>query len=168
MNISDKTEDVHSSDNNTKEGQADLQIILQMYQMAHNELLVRIQQREQYYICMFAAFSAILVGLFTTSSSLLTVQKWVCVLGVLLLLVLTLRFLNSYRIFGAIVDHMLTLEDVLSCHIKCDAAKTEMWQKKISNSKPYHRCLSFAEAVSMFLICDVIAIIATVRLFYMG
>lgn len=43
-----------------------LPILRQMYNMAHSELLVRIQQRDQYHVCMIGAIIAASVGIFTS------------------------------------------------------------------------------------------------------
>lgn len=134
--------------------------LLQMYQMAHNELLVRIQQRDQYYICILAAFIAVLVGAITTFSSssmagLPILLKLYFVLGEGIMCFFTYLTFNSCSIYEELIEHIREIEETLKNSFFPDSGwRNSFWQEKIDSQKPEHRKISFTLAKIVFCVLD--------------
>lgn len=141
-------------------GAEKLSILLQMYNMAHGELLVRIQQRDQYHVCMIGALIAASVGIFgmdgifaSTASIALRVILFVFSLiscGVMLFL--TYLLCESYAIYNRLIKHVRKLEKLIKRESKLDI---KLWQHKIDKKSEYHRGLSSFWAKAVFFIMDV-------------
>lgn len=140
-----------------------IKLIMQMYQMAHNELLVRIQQRDQYYICIIGVFFAVLVGLFnlsTTPGEL--VLKVGVFLGFALMLFLTFLLSNSCKLHEDLVSYVKELETLLQENNDFETLKITMWQLHIDSKNPNHREKSFNKGREVFYLLDVIVGVAVV------
>lgn len=130
-----------------------------MYQMAHSELLVRIQQRDQYYICIIGAFIAVVVGVFGTKSiqesRILVIS---CVIGFGLMLFLTLLLWGSCSIYDELIEHIKALEMKIAGNSDGNLIDNiQMWQCRIDTTKKNHRIYSFLRAKTVFIILDIVA-----------
>ena len=140
-------------------GAEKLSILLQMYNMAHGELLVRIQQRDQYHVCMIGALIAASVGIFgmdgifaSTASIALRVILFVFSLiccGVMLFL--TYLLCESYAIYNRLIKHVRKLEKLIKRESRLDI---KLWQHKIDKKSECHRRLSSFFAKAVFFIMD--------------
>lgn len=150
-----------SKDSSQSNSDSVMQAVLQMYQMAHNELLVRIQQRDQYYICIIGAFIAILVGAF---SSQYTQSNYIgfavfCGIGLGLMMFLTFLWWNSCSIYKELVEHIVTLEQVIAGNDDGYLSNNlQMWQHRIDMVLQGHRAKSFDFATKIFMALNLIAL----------
>ena len=141
-------------------GAEKLSVLLQMYNMAHGELLVRIQQRDQYHVCMIGALIAVSVGLFSmddiltpTSSILLrAITFWLSLISSAVMLFLTHLLCKSYTIYENLITYVEELEKrIVEEGLKPDM---ELWQGKIDDKLGNHRKISRFCAKTVFFIMD--------------
>ena len=136
-----------------------LSTLLQMYNMAHNELLVRIQQRDQYHVCMIGALIAASVGIFgmdgivasTVSIALRVILFVFSLISCGVMLFLTYLLCESYAIYNRLIKHVRKLEKLIKRESKLD---TKLWQHKIDKKSECHRRLSSFWAKAVFFIMD--------------
>lgn len=139
-------------------------LLLQMYQMAHSELLVRIQQRDQYYLCIIGSFIAILVGTFSSSFiqvGISFVLFYTITFG--LMIFLTCLLWSSCSIYNELIRHIKSIENQISVGNKGKlAGDLQLWQFRIDNKLKNHRYNSFMRAKIIFVILDTVAFIIIV------
>lgn len=143
-------------------------LFLFLYQMTHNELLVRIQQRDQYYICIIGTFIALSVGLFGIENlppSPLLIG--LCFIGIILMIFLTFLLWNSCSIYEELIVYLKNLEQFISSNntgiLDNDL---QLWQHRIDKVNPNHRIKSFLYAKTIFFILNLIIIFAFIYILH--
>lgn len=148
-------------------------LLLQMYQMAHNELLTRIQQRDQYYICILCSVVALLasvLGIESTQHIKIALFIFSCCVFILMIFLTSLVW-SSCSIYSKLIDHIRSIEETIS-HTDDGAIADSLylWQHYIDNIKPNHILYSFIRAKFIFLFFDVLAavfIVFELHLFFL-
>ena len=90
-----------------------IELIKHMHQLDRNELIARIQQRDQYIICIIGAFTAFLIGLLQAKDG--NISSWLllgCFVAWLLMVILTYRLLESYKIHDNLIKHVQHIDDI--------------------------------------------------------
>ncbi len=137
----------------------EIDFFMHMHQLDRNELIARIQQRDQYVICFIGAFIAFLVGWIQaqSNSNSFYISKGLlhgCFVVFLLMVMLTCRLLNSYSIHKTLIKHTQAIEVLFG-----NTLPVPFWQTYIDTKKPKHRKYSFAITVIVILIADIFAFI---------
>lgn len=138
----------------------EVELLLHMYQLDRNELIARIQQRDQYVICFIGAFIAFLVGWIQAQSSSNSLYISIglllgCLVALLLMFMLTYRLINSYSIHKTLIEHTKDIEALLG-----QVLTVSFWQTYINTKKPNHRNISFSITVAAIFIVDIFASLA--------
>lgn len=136
-------------------------LILQMYQMAHNELLTRIQQRDQYYICIFCSFIALLastLGIESAQNIKIALFTF-SVFAFILMFFLTCLLFSSCSIYKEAIKQIRAIEEAISKNGDGTLdTNVTLWQHHIDSAKPNHLRNSFIRAKSIFISLDLFAL----------
>lgn len=164
----------HRKSENTEPKDRDVvELLKHMHQLDRTELIARIQQRDQYIVCIIGAFIAFLIGLIQTqsgsggidvnnASNISNVSVWLllgCLVAWLLMVMLTYRLINSYDIHDQLIEHTKLIDD--SFKKKMDKNLTVLpWQEFIDTQLSGHRKKSYNLTVISFIIVDIFAFAA--------
>lgn len=142
------------------------ELLIQAYQLNRNELIARVQQRDQYIICIIGAIVAMLVGLFevSTNENSSSFVGWIligCLVVWIALVMLTYRFFNSYHIHNLLIEHTKNIERIFSERhtTKLKKYKLELWQTFVDNSLPKHRPNSYTYTASFFIFLNFVLLL---------
>jgi len=135
---------------------------MHMHQLDRNELIARIQQRDQYIICYIGAFIAFLVGLLQaqSDSNLPNTSTEIllgCFVAWLLMILLTYRLLSSYSIHKKLIEHTQAIEALFN-----EKCRPYFWQNYIETRNPKHRKISFSITVAIIIVVDFLVITALI------
>lgn len=145
------------------------ELLIQAYQLNRNELIARVQQRDQYIICIIGAIVAMLVGLFEVSTNdnpdNTAFLSWIligCLVVWIALVMLTYRFFNSYHIHNLLIEHTKNIERTFSERhtTKLEKYKLELWQTFVDNKLPNHRPNSYTYTASFFIFLNFVLLLA--------
>lgn len=149
-----------------------VELLKHMHQLDRTELIARIQQRDQYIVCIIGAFIAFLVGLIQIVGSngsngdglanTSDTAVWIllgCLVAWFLMVTLTYRLINSYDIHDQLIEHTKEIDTAFK--EKYDQAlPVEPWQEYIDSHRHRHRENSYNFTVISFIIADVFSFVA--------
>ena len=134
-----------------------IELLKHMHQLDRNELIARIQQRDQYIVCIIGAIVAILVGLFQVaknSKSEFTI--WLlcgCLVVWIALVILTYRLINSYQIHDKLIEHTQEIDQAFRTKYK-ENLSVLPWQDFVNTDLPGHRQKSCNYTIALFIFID--------------
>jgi len=129
---------------------ADPQLLIQLYTSTRNEMIARIQQRDQYMICIIGSFIAFWAGYIDYIDATSGQFPWWCVIFLLLQCYLTYRQYHSYKLYTHLVDYISGLETQLN---SLTLIKPDMlWQQYIEKHYGNHRKQSMTASMRFYII----------------
>lgn len=136
-----------------------IDLLKHMHQLDRNELIARIQQRDQYIICIISAIIVFLIGLIQTQSKdiLENTSLWFllgCLVAWFFMVMMTYRLINSYDIHDQLIEHTKLIDDAFKK--KMDKKLTVLpWQEFIDTQLSDRRKKSYNLTVISFIIADI-------------
>lgn len=136
---------------------ADPQLLIQLYESTRNEMIARIQQRDQYMICIIGSFIAFWAGYIDFYTDATSGQfPWWCGIFLFLQCYLTYRQYRSYKLYTHLVDYILGLETTLN---SLPLIKPDMlWQQYIEKHYGNHREKSMTASMAFYIILIMITL----------
>lgn len=144
----------HKSEKEEREDAEIIELLKHMHQLDRNELIARIQQRDQYIVCIIGAFIAFLVGLLQAKDG--NISGWLllgCFVAWLLMVILTYRLLESYKIHDTLIKHTQLIDDAFKKKYQ-EILDIAPWQKFVDDELPDHRIKSFNCTMAIFILVE--------------
>lgn len=137
---------------------ADPQLLIQLYTSTRNEMIARIQQRDQYMICIIGSFIAFWAGYIDFYIDATGGQSlWWCGIFIILQCYLTYRHYHSYKLYTHLVDYLLVLETILN---SLSLIKPDMlWQQYIEKQYGNHRKKSMTASMAFYIFLIIITLV---------
>lgn len=172
----------HKSEKEKREDAEIIELLKHMHQLDRNELIARVQQRDQYIVCIIGTFIAFLIGLIqaqsgndgnnignTSNYNITSSFVWIvlgCMVALFLMVILTYRLVNSYDIHNQLINHTKLIDDFFKQKYS-NKLRVLPWQEYVETHLYGHRKRSYNLTVIAFIITDILALSALLHVITM-